>query len=147
MSDLDIASVIAEARTNGCPQKLLDIIPYSDFIGATAEIHNGKLVLMLAPRPSNIGNPSLPAIHGGVVAGFLELTATMELLYTLNMDHFPKVIDFSLDYLRPARYKTTYASCRVLREGNRLINASIIAWQEDVELPVATARCHFLIRN
>ena len=147
MSVLDITSIIAEVRKSGCPQRLLDIIPYSDFLGATAKIENEKLVLMLAPRPSNIGNPSLPAIHGGVVAGFLELTATLELLYTLNIDKFPKVIDFSIDYLRPARYKATSASCRVLREGNRLVNASMIAWQEDVESPVATARCHFLISN
>jgi len=96
-------------------------------------------------RPSNIGNPSLPAIHGGVIGGFLELSAAIEILYTLDVNEVPKVVDFSLDYLRPGRYKTMYANCTVLRQGRKLVNVSATAWQDSSDTPIATARCHFLI--
>ena len=96
-------------------------------------------------RPSNIGNPSLPAIHGGVIGGFLELSAAIEILYTLDVELFPKVVDFSLDYLRPGRYKTIYANCTVLRQGKKLVNVTATAWQDNPDTPIATARCHFLI--
>jgi uncharacterized protein (TIGR00369 family) len=99
----------------------------------------------LERRASNIGNPSLPAIHGGVIGGFLELSAAIEILYTLDVGQIPKVVDFSLDYLRPGRYKTIYANCTVLRQGKKLVNVTATAWQDDPQTPIATARCHFLI--
>ena len=147
MKDKDFSRAMTEARELGSPDKILEMIPYSAFIGTTAKLNDGKLTLMLDRRQSNIGNPSLPAIHGGVIAGFLELTAIIEVLYQLQINDFPKVIDFSLDYLRPARYKITYADCVILRQGNRLVNTSVTAWQDDRSLPVASARCHFLIKH
>ena len=147
MKDKDFSRAMTEARELGSPDKILEMIPYSAFIGATAKLSDGKLTLMLDRRQSNIGNPTLTAIHGGVIAGFLELTAIIEVLYQLQINDFPKVIDFSLDYLRPARYKITYADCVILRQGNRLVNTSVTAWQDDRSLPVASARCHFLIKH
>ena len=145
MNIQEFSKRLREARDERAPEKILDMIPYSSFIGSTARLDHGKLVLMLDRRRSNIGNPSLPAIHGGVIAGFLELTSIIEVLFSLQIDNFPKVIDFSIDYLRPARYKTTSAGCLILRQGNKLVNASVTAWQDDKNLPVASARCHFLI--
>ena len=40
----------------------------------------------------------------------------MEILYNLEIAAVPKVVDFSLDYLRAGRYKTIYARCKVLAE-------------------------------
>lgn len=140
-----VKSVLAEARRESEPQKILEMIPYGAFIGATAEIEANSVLYRLEKRPSNIGNPTLPALHGGVIGGFLELCAGIELLYTLDIETVPKVADFSLDFLRPGRYNTTYARCSVLRHGKRLANVSATAWQEDPDKPIATARCHFLI--
>ena len=136
---------LIQARQLAEPQKILDIIPYSSFIGAQARVENDDVLYWLDRRASNIGNPSLPAIHGGVIGGFLELSAAIEILYTLDVGQIPKVVDFSLDYLRPGRYKTIYANCTVLRQGKKLVNVTAIAWQDDPQTPIATARCHFLI--
>ena len=140
-----IKSVLAQARREAEPQQILDMIPYGAFIGASAEIESNSVIYCLEKRPSNLGNPTLPALHGGVIGGFLELCAGIELLYTLDIEKVPKVADFSLDYLRPGRYETTYAHCSVLRHGRRLANVSATAWQQDPATPIATARCHFLI--
>lgn len=134
------------ARQSGEPQLIVNLIPYSGFIGAKAKIDHGDIIYWLDRRPSNIGNPSLPAIHGGVIGGFLELCASIELMFYSEVTQVPKVIDFSLDYLRPGRYKTIYASCDVLRQGKKLVNVSASAWQDDSNLPIATARCHFLLQ-
>ena len=136
---------VAAARLEKCPQSVIEMIPYAAFIGAQAKIENDQLLYWLDKRPTNIGNPSLPALHGGVIGGFLELAAAVEIIYNLDIAAVPKVVDFSLDYLRAGRYKTTYAKCNVLRQGKKLINVTASAWQEDENTPIATARCHFLI--
>ena len=140
-----IPNRLAVAKRASNPQAMLDLIPYSAFIGAQAKIEDGEVLYWLERRPSNIGNPSLPAIHGGVIGGFLELSASIEILYELDVSLIPKVVDFSLDYLRPGRYKTIYANCTVLRQGSKLVNVTATAWQDDVGRPIATARCHFLL--
>jgi len=145
MIDHELKSTLILARSEANPQKILDMIPYSSFIGAQAKIDESGVMYWLERRPSNIGNPSLPAIHGGVIGGFLELSASIELLYFLDVTSIPKVVDFSLDYLRPGRYKTIYASCSLLRQGKRVVNVATTAWQDDVSKPIATARCHFLL--
>ena len=142
---LDWQEHVGAARQECDPQSLLDMIPYAAFIGAQAKVDDQRLLYWLDKRASNIGNPSLPAIHGGVIGGFLELAAAIEIIYSLNVTDMPKVVDFSLDYLRPGRYKTMYASCKVMRQGKKLVNVSATAWQDDEQTPIATARCHFLI--
>ena len=142
---LDWQERVGAARQEQDPQALLDMIPYAAFIGAQAKVDDQRLLYWLDKRASNIGNPSLPAIHGGVIGGFLELAAAIEIIYNLDITDVPKVVDFSLDYLRPGRYKTIYASCTVMRQGKKLANVSATAWQDDEQTPIATARCHFLI--
>lgn len=141
----NIRPMLEAARQAKEPQQILNLIPYSSFIGAQAKIEDNSVLYYLEKRASNIGNPSLPAIHGGVIGGFMELSAAIELLYNLNIENIPKVADFSLDYLRPGRFKTTYANCSVLRHGKKLVNVSVTAWQETPAKPIATARCHFLV--
>ncbi len=145
MIDQELKLGLMAARQEFSPQQIVDLIPYSHFIGAQAKIEGSEVVYWLERRPSNIGNPSLPAIHGGVIGGFLELSASIEILYSLDVASIPKVVDFSLDYLRPGRYKTIYAGCTVLRQGKNLVNVAATAWQDDVSKPIATARCHFLL--
>jgi acyl-coenzyme A thioesterase PaaI-like protein len=137
--------LLEQARQDREPQQILDLIPYSSFIGVQAKIEDKRILYFMPEQHSNIGNPSLPAIHGGVIGGFMELSAAIELLYNLDIEKIPRVADFSLDYLRPGRYQTTYASCSVLRHGKKLVNVSVMAWQDSPDKPIATARCHFLV--
>ena len=141
----DWQASIEAARLEKSPQSVMEMIPYAAFIGAQVRVEEDNLLYWMDERPSNIGNPSLPAIHGGVIGGFLELSSAVEILYSLDIAAVPKVVDFSLDYLRAGRYKTIYARCNVLRQGKKLINVTATAWQENEETPIATARCHFLI--
>ncbi|MNF18649.1 hypothetical protein D3C80_2228570 [compost metagenome] len=63
----------------------------------------------------------------------------------MGVPHIPKIIDFSTDYLRAGHFRDTYAQCQVWRQGRKVANVSITAWQTRRSEPIATARAHFKI--
>ena len=126
---------------------LLASIPYAQLIGVDCTRQGDDLVFRLPANKDNIGNPLLPAIHGGVIAGFMELAAAVHLLIATGAPGVPKIIDFSLDYLRTGQFRDTYAKCQVWRQGRRVANVAITAWQDVEAEPIATARAHFKIQE
>lgn len=132
-------------RACGDPGALLEEIPYARHIGISAVEDDQGLTFELAPHSHNIGNILLPALHGGVVAAFMETAGTLELMLATRTVRLPKIIDFSIDYLRTAQQKPVRARCTLVREGKRLANVRVIAWQQDEAQPVASARMHFLL--
>ena len=136
---------LAQARQEGDAQAILDAIPYAQLIGIEPYEAGSDRVFRLPANKNNIGNPLLPAIHGGVIGGFMETSAAAHLLLTMETVALPKIVDFSLDYLRAGRLSDTYASCQVWRQGRRVANVAITAWQTSPDEPIATARAHFLL--
>ncbi|OYW90575.1 MAG: thioesterase, partial [Pseudomonadales bacterium 32-61-5] len=49
------------------------------------------------------------------------------------------------DYLRAGHYRDTFAACQVWRQGRRVANVAVTAWQTNQAEPIATARCHFKV--
>lgn len=128
-------------------EPLLQLIPYAGLIGIQCSRQGDDLLFCLPASQDNIGNPLLPAIHGGVIAGFMELSAALYLLIFSESAAIPKIIDFSIDYLRAGHYRDTYARCQLWRQGRRVTNVAITAWQGDADEPIATARAHFKIEE
>jgi uncharacterized protein (TIGR00369 family) len=121
---------------------LLDHWPYARFLGVRLEAGASGPIAVLPFAERLIGNPILPALHGGVVASFLELAA----LATLDAGgRRARTINITVDYLRPARPVTFFAEARILKLGRRAANLAVEAWQEDRESPVAALRGHFMI--
>jgi len=133
------------AHAVGDYRPLLALIPYAGLIGIECERQGDDLLFRLPASADNIGNPLLPAIHGGVIAGFMELSAALYLLIYSDSTRIPKIIDFSIDYLRAGHFRDTYAQCQLWRQGRRVTNVAITAWQGDRQSPIATARAHFKI--
>jgi len=77
----------------------------------------------------------------------MELAAAMHLLVTTGSGSVPKIIDFSVDYLRAGYFRDTYAQCQVWRQGRRVANVAVTAWQSTSAEPIATARAHFKIEE
>jgi uncharacterized protein (TIGR00369 family) len=125
----------------------LEKVPYANYLGIRAELEDKELQFVLPADPKLIGNPILPALHGGVVGAFMELAGACYLVARMANPVLPKVINFSLDYLRPARLRDTRAQCTVIRQGQQVANVSIAAWQERSDEPIAIARAHFLIQG
>lgn len=87
----------------------------------------------------------MPALHGGLIGGFLENAALLHLMWNRESLEAPKIVDFSLDYLRSGKAQTLYAQCEITKQGKRVAHVLIEAWQEDRKKPVAVARAHFLL--
>jgi len=138
---------LQQAHEQGDYSALLQLIPYATLIGVECSRVGDELLFRLPANKDNIGNPLLPAIHGGVMAGFMELAAALHLLITTGSPGVPKIIDFSLDYLRAGQFRDTWARCQVCRQGRRVGNVAITAWQSTEGEPIATARAHFKLEE
>lgn len=138
---------IQQAHEQGDYTSLLDLIPYARLIGVECSRVGDELLFRLPANKDNIGNPLLPAIHGGVIAGFMELAAALHLLVVTGSPGVPKIIDFSLDYLRAGQFRDTWARCQVCRQGRRVGNVAITAWQTTEAEAIATARAHFKLEE
>ncbi len=110
----------------------------------TAEAESGRLVFVLPGRDELIGNPKLRAIHGGVIAGYLEAVMQLELIWRLESFSVPKTVTVTVDYLRSARAQPTFAVASVTKLGRRASAVHVSAWQEQEDKPVAQAHGHFL---
>ena len=125
--------------------RVLDAIPYARFLGVGFERVDGTLELVLPFRQEIVGNASLPAVHGGVLGAFLELTALLRLIDESGTDRVPKPITFSVDYLRSAGPTTTRARAEIFRLGRRVANVHVVAWQDQYSRPVAAGNGKFLL--
>jgi uncharacterized protein (TIGR00369 family) len=124
---------------------VLDAIPYARFLGVEVERVDRTLECVLPFRQAIVGNAALPAIHGGVIGAFLELTALLRLIDESGTDRVPKPINFAIDYLRSAGPQTTRARADIFKLGRRIAVVHVVAWQDDRDKPVASGNGKFLL--
>jgi acyl-coenzyme A thioesterase PaaI-like protein len=137
-------------------------IPYAQFLGIQFERHGDELTAILPYDDKLIGNPILPALHGGAIASFLEVAAIIELSWAMLWDdlesgaitaealaqklpRLPRTIDFSIDYLRTGLPRDAYARARVNRSGRRYASVHVEAWQDNRARLFAQGTGHFLM--
>ena len=142
---------------------LVEAVPYIRFLGVSFDRRGDELTGVLSYDPKLIGNPLLPALHGGAIASFLEVTAILELSFNMLWDdvesgriaadalspatlpRLPKTIDFTVDYLRSGLPRDAYARARVNRQGRRYASVHVEAWQDNRQRLFAQATGHFLM--
>jgi uncharacterized protein (TIGR00369 family) len=129
----------------GDPAKLIEAIPYCRHLGITASVKDGSLLLTMPFLQHLIGNPVLPALHGGVIGSLLETAAIAQVIFETRAARLPKPVDITIDYLRSGRAVDSYARARIARQGKRVVNVHAEMWQEDESKPVAALRGHLLI--
>ena len=147
---MSLVDRIAEAKKHGDYQALFDVVPYTKFLGLSACLERGpaggeELITTMRYGDHLIGNPALPALHGGALGALLESAAIFELLWRAETIVLPKTITLTIDYLRSGGPHDTHARGIVTRHGRRVTNVRIEAWQDDRGRPVATAHAIFLV--
>lgn len=133
-------------------------IPYIAFLGVNFQRRGDEVTAQLSYSPELIGNPMLPALHGGATGAFLEITALTSLSWIAALERIggqeswdgsfapqPKTVDFSIDYLRSGKPQDAYARAIILRRGRRVANVRVEAWQEERSKPFVAAHGHFLL--
>ncbi len=142
---------------------LVDGVPFVRFMGISFDRRGDELTAVLNYDEKLIGNPFLPALHGGATAAFLETAAIVELSFSmlwgelesgameaddLSVDALPplpKTIDFTVDYLRSGLPRDAYARARINRQGRRYASVHVEAWQDNRDRLFAQATGHFLM--
>lgn len=156
---------VIKERRDGALAALTGNIPYAAFLGISFDRRGDELTAVLPFSQMLVGNPILPALHGGCTAAFLEVTAIVELgwaylwdeiesgridaktLSAATLPQLPKTIDFTVDYLRAGLPRDGYARARIIRSGRRYASVHTEAWQDNRTRPYAQATGHFLMPN
>lgn len=154
---------VIKERRDGALKALVDGIPYIGFLGIVFDRRGDELTAVMPYHEKLIGNPTLPALHGGATASFLEVTAIVGLGWSILWEaiesgrvdpasvgpeavpRLPKTIDFTVDYLRTGLPRDAYARARVNRSGRRYASVHVEAWQDNRLRPFAQATGHFLM--
>jgi len=154
---------IVKQRRDDALRALVGGVPYIQYLGAEFDRRGDELTGVLPFAEKLVGNPMLPALHGGVTAAFLEVTAMITLSWTYLWDEIengsldfdpaqgtrlprlPKTVDFSVDYLRSGLPRDAYARARVIRSGRRYASVHVEGWQDNRDKLFAQATGHFVM--
>ncbi len=149
---------VVKERRDRALATLAGAMPYAAFLGIVFDRRGDELTAVLPFRDELVGNPMLPAIHGGVTAAFLEMSAQVELGWQAlwprieggeadpgALPRLPKTIDFTIDYLRTGLPRDAYARARVNRSGRRYASVHVEAWQDNRSRLFAQATGHFVM--
>ena len=123
----------------------LKAMPYTALLGITGDLAGDELVTRMPFRDDLVGNTWLPAIHGGAIGAFLELTALLSLRLRMDNGRAPLTIGVTVEYLRPGRPKETYAQARFQRMGRNIANLHVEAGQDESRTPIALLQGRFLV--
>ena len=142
---MSLTDLLETAKSTGDYNAILDAVPYSKFLGLRVAKSADELITTMHYAPHLIGNPRLPALHGGTLGALLESAAIFELLYRSETTLLPKTITITIDYLRSGLAQDTYATAIISRQGRRVANVRAFAWQADRSSPVAIAHAIFMV--
>ena len=154
---------VIKQRRDAALRSLVEGVAYIGYLGIQFDRRGDELTAILPIDEKLIGNPALPALHGGVTAAFLEVAAIIELAWSTMWDEMeagrlepgavdaahpvalPKTIDFTVDYLRAGLPRDAYARARVNRSGRRYASVHVEAWQDNRARLFAQGTGHFLM--
>ncbi|WP_420586596.1 PaaI family thioesterase [Ruegeria sp.] len=154
---------VVKQRRDAALTALVEGVPYIRFLNISFDRRGDELTGVLNFDEKLIGNPLLPALHGGVTAAFLEVTAVITLswerlfpkiesgeldaadILKSGETRFPKTIDFTVDFLRSGLPRDAYARAFINRSGRRYASVRVEAWQDHHNKLFAQGTGHFLM--
>jgi uncharacterized protein (TIGR00369 family) len=138
MMDLDVLRQVAE-----------EFIPFNKWLGMKVEhLERGHLTVSIPWREEIVGDPTVPALHGGVIGAVADAAGGIAIWSMLeNAASRVSTVDLRIDYLRPGKQEKLMAVATVLRTGPRLGWADIRLFHPGKESDlVASARGVYTIK-
>ena len=126
--------------------RFLEAIPYAQFLNITIDQKGNEITTVMRFDVKLIGNPVLPALHGGAIGAFLEMTSIIQLAFETGITAIPKPIGLTIDYLRSGKPQDLYGRAHITKQGRRVATVHAEAWQDDRARPIATTHGHFLLK-
>ncbi len=112
--------------------------PIAEWLGFSSQDSGGDRLYRLAFDEKHIGNPAIRALHGGVIAAFLELAMQAELRARGGAPE--ATVNVTIDYVASSRAEDMTARVKVIRIGRRLAFLEAEGRQADGARLVAIAR-------
>ena len=75
---MTIAHLVAAARASGNYTELCAAVPFAAFMGLSARRTDEGLVAHMRFQDHQIGNPTLPALHGGSLSALLAVAPRLD---------------------------------------------------------------------
>lgn len=116
-------------------EALMNAIPFNRHLGMRLTAHAVGEVTLEVPFVAHlVGDPTRPALHGGVLSALADTTGGMAVWSGVE-DETTRVatIDLRVDYLRPARLVDLRCAAKVVRQGNRVGVADMRLFHPDRE--------------
>ena len=147
---------------------LVEQIPFCKTLGIKLDCLGNEITAHLPFKKDFIGNPAIPALHGGIIGSFLEITAIIQLSWAIFLERkddqiklkksslevqetilqrIPKTIDITIDYLNSGRPVESFARAKINKIGRRYASVSVKSWQDEPNKPFAMASGHFLVKD
>jgi uncharacterized protein (TIGR00369 family) len=105
-------------------------IPFNKFLGIrSVHLERGTAHLLLPFRDELVGNPMVPALHGGTMSALADTAGGAAVFSAINPGDACSTIDLRIDYLRPAALVDTVAEAELVRLGGRVGVSRIRVWQ------------------
>ena len=97
-------------------------IPFNRHLGMkVASLSVGACRLELPFDEVLVGDPTRPALHGGVISTLADTAGGLACFSTLeSAEDRVSTVDLRVDYLRPAPPQTLWCAAHVVRAGNRV---------------------------
>ena len=120
----------------------MNLIPFSQFLGMEIEELTPGFARMRLPfKKELIGDISRPALHGGVTSALIDTCGGGALITKIEPLDRLSTVDLRIDFLRPGQCECILVEASVLRIGNRVGVADMIAFQDDArDKPIAIGR-------
>ncbi len=115
---------------------LIDASPFYRWLGLRAA-DDGAVVL--EAREHHIGDSEHALLHGGAIASLLEAAAELHLRAVLGPDLDVHVVEVTTDFLRPVPAGDVHSTVTVVRQGKRVANVRVEAWQGQPDRTLAVA--------
>lgn len=129
------------------PPKLA-LPPYARALGMNVDSFEHDIPVIAMPFSDIVlGRPGF--LHGGAMAGLLEIAAMASLHTALNkrgQKYSVKQINVTVDFMRGGANHMSYAKGKISRLGRRLANVEASIWQEDRDRIICAAQMHYLVR-
>jgi uncharacterized protein (TIGR00369 family) len=139
---LPLAGLLRQVRQSRDYARLTEAIPCMRLLGIGVEDVEGQRRCRMTYAPELEGRGS---VHGGALGALLESAAIFELLLQEETERMPRLLSFSAEFLRPGALQDTFAQAIITRQGRRMANLRIEAWQQERTRLIATAHAAFLL--
>jgi uncharacterized protein (TIGR00369 family) len=106
-------------------------VPFNRLLGIRGEsVEPGRAVLVQPVRPEFVGDPTRPALHGGVVSSLIDTAGGVAAWSCLEPGESVSTVDLRVDYLEPGTLGGALrAEAEVARKGSRVCHVRVSVTQ------------------